>query len=168
MDIFFEQLVKIKRSAFSTLFLVLSLLGSAAICVVFFWLSNAYPVLIVGIVAIGYGEWKLLGYFHKEYEYIITNGAIDVDCIIGKSSRKRIVSFESTDIVRIGKYNSKNPPVTDAAEKHYCGNNDNAYYLLVNKNGRKIFLTMSLNARMLEAIKNSVPKNILISVFSEV
>lgn len=168
MDVFFEQLVKVKRSAFSNLGLVLSLVLSAALCVVFFLYSGAYPILIFGIVAVGYGEWKLLGFFHKEYEYIITNGTVDVDCIIGKSTRKRIISFECADIQRIGKYNAKNPPVTDATEKHICGNTDGAYFLLVKKQSKKVLLVASLNDKMLSAIKDSVPKNIAVTLFSEI
>ncbi len=168
MDVFFEQLVKIKHSALSSLILVLSLVLSVALGVVFFLYSGAYPILIFGIVAIGYGEWKLLGFFYKEYEYIITNGTVDVDCIIGKSTRKRIISFECSDIQRIGRYNAKNPPVTDATEKHICGNTDDAYFLLVKKQSRKVLVVASLNEKMLGAIKESVPKNIAFTLFSEI
>ncbi len=168
MDVFFEQLVKIKRTAASTLLLLLSLFFAAAICVALFWFSNLYPILIVGIVAVGYGEWKLLGYFHKEYEYIITNGTVDIDCIIGKNSRKRVISFECTDIQRIGRYNPKNPPVTDAGEKYICGNTDDAYFLLVKKQSRKVLIVASLNEKMLGAIKESVPKNMVSTLFAEI
>ena len=168
MDVFFEQLVKIKRTAASTLILLLSLFLTAAVCVALFWFSNLYPILIVGIVAVGYGEWKLLGYFHKEYEYIITNGTVDVDCIIGKNSRKRVISFECNEIQRIGRYNPKNPPVTDANEKHICGNTDDAYFLLVKKQSKKVLVIASLNEKMLGAIKASVPKNIAVTLFSEI
>ena len=168
MDIFFEQLVKIRRTAVSNFVLVLSLIISAVLCVAFFWYSAAYPVLIFGIVAVGWGEWKLLGYFYKEYEYIITNGTVDVDCIIGKSTRKRIISFECTEIQRMGRYNPKNPPVTDATEKHICGNIDDAYYVLVKKQSRKVLLVASFNEKMLGGIKASVPKNIAVTLFSEI
>ncbi len=168
MDVFFEQLVKIRRTALSSLALILSLIISAVLCVVFFLYSSAYPILIFGILGVGYGEWKLLGFFHKEYEYIITNGTVDVDCIIGKSSRKRIISFECTDIQRIGRYNMKNPPVTDATDKHICGNIDDSYFLLIKKQSKKVLLVASLNEKMLGAIKNSVPKNIAANLFSEI
>ncbi len=168
MDVFFEQLVKIKRSALSNLVLVLSLIISVGICIALFWLSGPYPILIVGIVAVGYGEWKLLGFFYKEYEYIITNGTVDVDCIIGKNSRKRVISFECTDIQRIGRYTQKNPPVTDAMEKYICGNTDDAYFLLVKKQSKKVFIVLSLNEKMLGAIKASVPKNMAVTLFSEI
>lgn len=168
MDIFFEQLVKIRRTALSTFLMFGSLFLTAALAVGMFWFSNIYPILTVGIVSVAYGEWKLLGYFHKEYEYINTNGTFDVDCIIGKSNRKRIISFECEEIQRIGRYNPKNPPVTDAAEKHICGNTDEAYFLLVKKGGRKVLVVASLNEKMLESIKASLPRNMVITLFSEI
>lgn len=168
MDIFFEQLVKIKRTPLNSFLMLGSLFVTAALATLMFLYSNAYPILIVGIVAVGYAEWKLLGYFYKEYEYINTNGAFDIDCIIGKSSRKRIISFDCEEIVRIGKYNPKNPPVTDASEKYICANLDNAYFLLVKKGGRKVLVVASLNEKMLESIKASVPRNMAITLFSEI
>ena len=168
MDVFFEQLVKIKRTAKDNFLMYGSLVLTAVLAVGMFWFSNIYPVLIVGIVALGYGEWKLLSLFYREYEYINTNGTFDVDCIIGKSSRKRIISFECTEIQRIGRYNPKNPPATDAGEKHICGNADDSYFMLVKKGGRKVLLVLSLNGKMLESIKASVPRNIAITLFSEI
>ncbi len=168
MDVFFEQLVKIKRSAMSTALMVLSLFAAVAICITLFWLSNYFPILIVGIVAIGYGEWKLLGFFHKEFEYIITNGTVDVDRIIAKSTRNRMISFECSDIIRVGRYNAANPPVTDANEKLICGNTDNAYFFLVKKQSRKVLVVMSLNEKMLNAIKASVPRNVAVTLFCEI
>lgn len=168
MDVFFEQLVKIKRTPLNTFLMFGSLFLTAALAVLMFLFSNAYPILTVGIVAVGYGEWKLLGYFHKEYEYINTNGAFDIDCIVGKSSRKRIISFDCEEIQRIGRYNPKNPPVTDANEKYVCGNTDDAYFLLVKKGSRKILVVASFNEKMLESIKASVPKNMVITLFSEI
>lgn len=168
MDAFFEQLVKVKNSVMHTMLMVLSVVVALLVCVVFFWLSGTYPILILGIVAIGYGEWKLLGYFHKEYEYIITNGTVDVDRIIAKSTRSRIVSFECSDIIRAGKYSAANPPVTDASDKYICGNTENAYYFLVKKQSRKVLVVMSLNDKMLNAIKTSVPRNTAITLFSEI
>ena len=168
MDIFFEQLVKIKRSAASSLLMLLSLVAAAAICTVLFWLAGWFPILMLGVVAVAYGEWKLLGFFQKEFEYIITNGTVDVDRIIAKSTRNRMISFECSDIIRIGRYNAAHPPVTDANEKLICGNTDDAYFLLVKKNSRKVLLVLSLNDKMLDAIKASLPKANAITLFAEI
>lgn len=168
MDIFFEQLVKVKRTPAKTALMALSVVAAAALAVLCFWLSEYYYILIFGVVAVIYGEWKLLGTFYKEYEYIITNGTIDVDCIIAKQSRKRIISFEATDILRIGKYNAAHPPVTDANEKLILGNTDDAYFLLVKKPSKKYLVVASLDPRMLDAIKNSLPRNVVSTLFSEI
>ena len=56
------------------------------------------------IVAAGYGAYYLCGFLSVEYEYIITNGTMDIDIIYSKRSRKRLASFELSDVESIEKY----------------------------------------------------------------
>lgn len=168
MDIFLEQLVKIKNNVIDYIVMALLIAVALVLAVVLFIYSGAYPILIFGIVAVVYGTIKLLGMFYKEYEYILTNGTLDIDRITAKSSRVRLLSFECTDIIRAGRYNPKNPPVTDASQKYICANTDNAYYLLVKKESRKVLLVVSLNDKMLAAIKESLPRAARMQVFAEV
>ncbi len=157
MDVFFEQLVSVKRSVTSTILMVASIIFAASLSVILFIFSEFFPVLIILIVGVFYGEWKLLGFFYKEYEYILTNGTLDIDKIIGKSSRSRVISFECSDIERVGRYNPHHPPVTDAKERFNCAAGD-AYYILAKKNNRKILVIASFNEKMLEGIKKCVGK----------
>jgi hypothetical protein len=39
-----------------------------------------------------------------EYEYIVTNGEMDVDMIQSKTNRKRLISFKCSEIERIEPY----------------------------------------------------------------
>ncbi len=158
MDVFFEQLVRVKRSLAETILMVLSVIAAVSISVILFIFAEFFPILIVVIVGVIYGEWKLLGFFYKEYEYIITNGTVDVDRIIGKSSRKRVISFECSDIERVGRYNPKHPPVTDAKEIYNCAAGD-AYYVLAKKGSRKILVIASFNEKLLDGIKKCLGKH---------
>ncbi len=158
MDVFFEQLVSVKRSLSSTILMVASIVFSVSLSVILFIFSEFFPILILLIVGVVYGEWKLLGFFYKEYEYILTNGTLDIDKIIGKSSRSRVISFECSDIERVGRYNPQHPPVTDAKEKYNCAGGD-AYYILAKKDNRKILVVASFNEKMLEAIKKCIGKH---------
>lgn len=158
MDVFFEQLVIVKRSVASTILMVASIIFAASLSVILFIFSEFFPILILLIVGVIYGEWKLLGFFYKEYEYILTNGTLDIDKIIGKSSRSRVISFECSDIERVGRYNPHHPPVTDAKEKYICASG-NAYYILAKKNNRKILVVASFNERMLSGIEKCIGKH---------
>lgn len=159
MDVFKEQLVKIKKSPAEYLLMVVIFIVAVVACTLLFLMSGQYPIFILFIVAVFYGVGKLLGMFSIEYEYIVTNSMIDVDKIISKSSRKRIVSFEGKDILRTEKVGTV-PPVTDANEKYICCNKDdeNAYWVLISKNGKKMLIMMAPNEKMVEAIKLGSPK----------
>ncbi len=91
MDTFFEQIVKKKKTVFEWAGIVATLIV-AAVLAVLAWVLNIpllTPLLIVGII---YGAWWLTTGLSVEYEYCVTNGDIDIDLIIAKRKRKRIVS----------------------------------------------------------------------------
>lgn len=159
MDVFKEQLLKIKKSPAEYALMAVIVLVAAAVSVVLFLMSGQYPLFILFIVAVIYGTGKLLSMFSIEYEYIVTNSVIDVDKIMSKSSRKRIISFEGKDILRTEKA-AATPPVTDASERYICCNKDdeNAYWVLVSKNGKKTLIMMAPNEKIVEAIKLGSPK----------
>ena len=85
-----------------------------------------------------------------------------------ESSRKRIISFECKDIIRAGKYNFSNPPVTDAAENLvFCGSDADASYVLTGSGGTKRLVVLSLDDKMKNAIKECVPRNVSKYLFEE-
>lgn len=165
MDVFCEQLVKIKRNVASNILMVLTVLAAAALCVIMFIYSIKYYMLIFLIVAVIYGTIKLLGTFCVEYEYIITNGTVDIDKITAKSSRKRVVSFECKDILRTGKVNDSG--ILAAADKTFiCGNKtDSAYYILVKKGAAKAAILIEPEEKFIAGVKECAPKIIQKDLF---
>ncbi len=101
MDTFFEQIVKKKKSALEWFIVVGTPLAAA---VLLFGLLRvpalmSIPILSTAIiVAIGYGGWWLMTSQNIELEYCVTNGDIDIDLIIAKRKRKRIVSVRGRKI----------------------------------------------------------------------
>lgn len=165
MDIFCEQLVKIKNSFAKTLLIALIVIVSAALCVIMFIYSKQYFMLIFLIVALVYGTIFLVKQFFIEYEYSITNGTVDIDKIIAKSRRKRIISFETAEIIRIGKINDAG--IVKSADKVFlCGNkSENAYYILAKKGAAKAAILMEPDERIKAAITESAPKNMRRDLF---
>lgn len=159
MDVFKEQLIKIKKSAAEYILMVVIVFTAIALSVLLFITSGKYPIFILFIVAVFYGTGKLLSLFQVEYEYIVTNTIIDVDKIMSKSTRKRIISFEGKDILRTERV-GKTIPVTDADERYICCDKDdrNAYWVLLSKNGKKVLIMMAPNEKIVEAIKLGSPK----------
>ena len=50
--------------------------------------------------------WYIIGSQNIEYEYCVTNGDIDVDCIIARRKRKRIVSVSGRKVESLLPYDA--------------------------------------------------------------
>ena len=162
MDTFFEQIVVVKKTAKDIFLLaliwVLALGISVAAC-----LFTSFGILIMaGCI---YGAYRLSNFFFNEYEYIITNGIMDIDRIIAKSSRKREASFDLSKVDRIEKYNP-NMKITGNFKKQIfaCSKDDENAYLLV-ADGGKVCIVFSPDERIKSAIVKYVPRFLSNSAF---
>ncbi len=96
MDTFFEQIVKKKKSPLEWLIIVGTVIAGLAV-ILLAWRYAGFLAAFI-IVAALYGGWWLLTSQNKEYEYCVTNGDIDIDLIIARRSRKRVVSVAGRKI----------------------------------------------------------------------
>ena len=166
MDTFFEQIVSVKKSGKSiALFLLIWILALTLCALILLFGVPLAPFLIVGL---GYGAWWLTSRFNVEYEYIVTNGTMDVDKIINKSSRQRISSFELPNVERLEKYNDhllqnvKKENIVFACNK----NDPNAYLLVAAAKDTKVnYIVFSPSEKLQAAIKKSLPKFLALSAF---
>lgn len=169
MDTFFEQIIAVKKS------------GKALAAITGIWLA-AFLVCFVLIMFMGilgtfslflaagalFGAYKLSTRFNVEYEYIVTNGTMDIDKIINKSSRKRILSFELATVSRIEKFNPAQISSVNAKELFItCNADDPAAYLMVSSTEGKgtSYLVFAPDERVRSAIVKFVPKFISNSAF---
>ena len=109
MDTFVEQIVAKRKGGkewaiiFGSLLLCVLILVFAVPFLFTSFLSILAAALIVGL---GYGEWWLITSQNVEYEYSVTNGDIDVDQIIARRKRKRIVSVVGNKLEVLEPYNA--------------------------------------------------------------
>ncbi len=105
MDIFVEQIVKKEATTKVKVQKALIVFGVAVVIVVSFFLLfyiGLFSVLLsVGGIYLGY---YLISNLDVEYEYIVTNGEVDIDKIIAKRKRKRLITFRIETFDRFGKY----------------------------------------------------------------
>ena len=167
MDIFFEQIVKKKKSvaeaATVALIYAAGLLLGIVIAVAAFVFVPAF--LMFGLmlcILVFYGTIKLAGRFNIEYEYSVTNGTLDIDRIVNRSRRDRMVSaeigeFDSFEEFHPEKYQQRSfeqkiiaPFDPSAEDKIYC-----AVTRLPAK-GRTL-IVFQPDERILEAEKKSLP-----------
>ena len=107
VDTFVEQIVQKKKTGKEIAVVVAVAFGFAVVAVatwLFFPIVGMIaPILLFGA---GYGAWWLITAQNVEFEYCVTNGDIDVDQIIARRKRKRIVSVSSKKIEAAGRYDA--------------------------------------------------------------
>lgn len=161
MDNFKEQLVPRKQdtSVFikKASVLVAALFISAVLFILFSYLS------FVLIALIGWGTYYLIRNFDIEYEYICTNGDLDIDKIIAKSRRKRLTTVDIKGAVDFGLVKgmsfNKEYSIIDASS----GDNENedTYYIACRDSKYGMcYVLISPNEDMLEVIKTYLPRTI--------
>ncbi len=95
-DVFVEQLVKHKPRVRNILIKVLSILAGIVITLVAWLISPTYSYIIFT------AAWLLVYVLFKsqeyEFEYIFTNGDLDVDRITAQRRRKRVMSTDCRSI----------------------------------------------------------------------
>jgi len=168
MDNFCEQLVTKKQTGAQIfikylLVLLLFLIGLVAIILLSYIIPFTFAFVASGVIVfIGI---NLINNSNFEYEYIFTNGELDVDKIIAKRQRKRILTVDIKSFSSFGKLSNetiiKNMVITKIMADD--GIAENTYYadFKSSKHGQTR-LYFSPNERLLENMKHFLPRNLKI------
>ena len=108
MDTFFEQIIAVKKNGKAVAAIIGIWLAAFIVCfllIMFMGFLGTFSLLLAAGAL--FGAYKLCTRFNLEYEYIVTNGTMDIDKIINKSSRKRILSFELATVSKNRKVQSR-------------------------------------------------------------
>ncbi|MBQ9859309.1 MAG: hypothetical protein IJO76_01350 [Clostridia bacterium] len=109
MDTFIEQIVQKKKDASEWSVIVGVVIALLLICCLLFLFSGLVFVTVLTpfiLIGAGYGGWYLLTSQNKEFEYCVTNGDIDIDCIIARRRRKRLVSVAGRKVESLLPYDA--------------------------------------------------------------
>ena len=108
MDSYCEYLVKKKNGGKELGLRALIIVAALALCVIFLMLGFVIPTfsMITTLLAAGalYGGYILITNMNVEYEYIATNGEMDVDKIVAKRRRKRLITVNARTFERFGPF----------------------------------------------------------------
>lgn len=161
MDTFVEQIVAMKKTGKE----MMGYFGITLLALLLMMVSYLFfrPYLFIVLDAlIFYGAFKLYSMLNVEYEYIITNSTMDIDKIIAKSSRKRMLSFDLAAVQRIEKYNGHIPAEVEKECFFACNKNDaDAFVVYYKQEGKpqKTFV-FAPNERTRNAIKGFLPRHL--------
>lgn len=183
MDVFFEQIIRKRPSVAQKIVQVLFLIASVVLVLsLFIWAFTwvAYGALgsliSSACVLAGFGVAFLAFWYAKrmyvEYEYSITNGDFDIDRIVAKSKRERVISTSCADFQEFGVYDEKTKERISHREfdsKVIAANvgDDGLYYAVVtHKKAGTVLLVIEPNERILSALKKFLPRTVQSNVFS--
>lgn len=169
-DTFIEHMIKARKTPSTVFRQVLIVIATVVVLlgVTFVFLVlppvalNVYPLFMAGVIFLAY---RLLGSLDVEYEYIFTNGELDIDKITNRKRRKRIITIHTKTFIEFGKAEKKDfcdkdkqfTRIIDASghSKAFCD-----YYAVFFKNGQKIKLIFNPTLKMIDAFKLYAPRTI--------
>ncbi len=176
-DIFIERIVQRKKDTIyyvKILSLILSAFLAAATLV---WLLLLIPALSfltpIALAGCGYGLWRMIGSLHVEYEYIVTNGELDIDMIVHRRRRKRLFSGRVRDFEIMARLDSaafreaavqmergrsaRRLQVLDCAA---IANTPSSWFFITNYQAARLMVVFDPDERMLAHIKRFNPSRV--------
>lgn len=127
MDIFVEQIVKKQTDGkVWTVRILIGLAMGVLIAVSVFVTLFIMPVLgLAMLFGVLWGGFRLITNSDCEYEYIVTNGEIDVDKIIAQRKRVRLITAKASTFEAFGEYNDNTPDTgSDVTVVNAVGENE--------------------------------------------
>ncbi len=107
MDTFVEQIVVKKKDTKEKVFIIGVVFAAIVLMgLIFLLLGGMLSLMAILWIAIGYGVWWLVTNQNVEFEYSITNGDVDIDRIVARRKRNRLVSVRGQKIEEAGKYDA--------------------------------------------------------------
>lgn len=164
-DLYSELLIKKERTAKDAAIkygmIVLTVLFAAAGLFI-------SPILLVAAIALGVACYFVLPKTDVEYEYLFVNGELDIDMVMAKSKRKKVMSIDlkEADLVaplkshRMDYYNANSKMKT---KDYSSGNPEHKRFAIIAKSGgENSRIIIEPDEHMAQAIRNSAPSKVFL------
>ncbi|MBQ5319914.1 MAG: hypothetical protein J6K17_12535 [Oscillospiraceae bacterium] len=174
MDIFVEQIVKKAQDGKDTAKKVLLVVGMCLIAAVLAFVMMIVPpfsgIALLVLCGVVYGGYYLISGCDVEYEYIVTNGEIDIDKIIAKRKRSRLITGKVSSFEAFGKY--ENAPEIDSSVTivkavgiSLSGEKTEEWYAdFTHASAGKVRLIISAEEKVIEAIRPFLPRQLKVNL----
>ncbi len=167
MDVFIEQIVVKKKDIKDLLYY--SIIGLGNLVLIYLMISVSFfkyliPLIVICLI---YANYFLIIKRNIEFEYIVTNGDLDIDMIISKKKRKRIIStnikeFEVVAGIKSDKLTPEIQNIKNVVHTESSMGAEGLYFGVFNYNGRKTLLVMEPGEKVLNAIKAASPRKVFV------
>ena len=160
-DVFNEQIVK-RHGTFSD---TIKRVGITVLVLVIFLVSFIFIqtlAVFIGAAAV-FGAIYLMSFLNVEYEYVYTNGELDIDIIYNRARRKRLFSTVVKDFEIMAHVEDKTHmgAFGNAQETINCHSGEigpQTYAFLATIKGKKAKVVFESNDKMLKAIGTSLSR----------
>lgn len=129
-------------------------------------LVSFMPLVLAGIV---YGAYLILRGFNVEYEYIFTNGDLDIDVIKSRKVRKRLVNITTRRIELMARVDSpihgrefENSSIAKKYDAVYDASQGGVFGVIFNRDGVRSMLTFQPPEKLAEEMKKLNPRAVFL------
>jgi len=168
MDTFMEKLVTKKKSIADRLITAGIILGTILLILVVLMIQilQELGISLIIVVGIAYLGYRLLTSRNVEYEYIVTNGDLDIDKIISRRKRKRIFSanckeFDIVAPVKSDSFSRSSQEIKNRIDASSSIDSPDAWFVTLNYKGEKTIVIFEPDERMLKNFKIYIPRKVL-------
>lgn len=124
----------------------------------FFAITTGFFSLVIPAVLVLFGGVWLMGQTNVEYEYIITNNEMDIDKIIGRSKRKRMITIDLAQAEDFAPYPPAESIDADVTVHASTGLEEDAFYLVTKHSAYgTVNLIFNPSKKIREAIVQELP-----------
>ena len=165
MDVFIEKIVKKNAGSASGILKTFIVIGAFCLAILLIYLFRGLGLVapFAGL-AVFMGTYFMLTYMNVEYEYLYTNGELDIDAIYSKKTRKRLLSVKCGKIEVLAPITVKNTQ-KDIKNKVYACSSKNAeglyYAVFITAEKGKTILYFEPHEEMLEDLKKRIPRQFI-------
>ena len=171
MDNCSEQIVSKKKTGAETAKTIAMAGGSLLAMEACMFFSVFAGLVFLTIFAAGFLALGVMVIINSniEYEYIITNNEMDIDKIIGKRKRKRMITVDLKKAYDVGKYPPEQEIEAETTVHATSGLAKDAHYLLVKHSEYgDVKVIFNPNEKTREAIAQEIPKQLRAKLESDV
>ncbi|MBU5480655.1 DUF6106 family protein [Blautia sp. MSJ-19] len=126
------------------------------------------PLLLIVAVALGVACYFVIPRTDLEYEYLFVNGEFDIDMVMAKSKRKKVMSMNLSEADLVAPLDSQRMAYYNGNDRmktldYSSGNPDHKRFAVIIKSGgenRRVIIEP--DEQMAQAIKNSAPSKVFL------
>lgn len=161
-DVFIEEIIKKKMEPLDWLLILVVFTVCLGLTGVFLFFTLIFPFCLVLAGLTVYFGYFFITRRSVEFEYSLTNDTFDVDKIIAKRTRKRLISTSVRNFDDFGPYHPEEHAQKQYEKKYFSCSSQKAddlwYFVAKGSNEGNTLVVFNGSERLLQAIKEQLPR----------